>query len=331
MKQRALLRRWLLTSLGVFFLLLIAGVGGVWFLSQPVDRQSVEPVAVVVPPGSSGKKIGSLLKEKNLIRSGTIFQFFVWKDGLLKKLQAGTFMLQRSMSTAQVAQELTQGTNDVWVTIPEGLRAEEIGALLEEKLEGFNRTEEAYQEECVAYEGFLFPETYLLPRLYTATQACRLLRQEYGRQVPMELREAIHQAGKTEEEVITLASIVQREAKRPADMKIVAGILWKRVEIGMPLQVDATLQYIRGYDEKQQKWWPVPAADDKLLNSPYNTYQNPGLPPGPISNPGIDAIMAAIYPEESPYLFYISNSDGSRMYYAETFDEHRQNIVKFLN
>lgn len=305
-------------------------LGVSWWSLQPVNRQDNTEITVVIPPGSSGAKIAQILVEKRLVRFAWAFRFSVWRQGLLRNLQAGSFRLKPSQSTDEIALTLTKGTNDVWVTIPEGWRAAEIGELLETELDGFRLDDPAYQTECLAYEGYLFPETYLLPRQYTATQSCRLLRQEYGRQLPFALRETIHQAGRTEEEVITLASIVQREAKRPEDMKIVAGILWNRIKLDMPLQVDATLQYIRGYDQREKTWWPRPRPEDKEIKSPYNTYLNAGLPPGPISNPGIDAIQAAIFPTSSDYYYYISSTDGQKMYYARTFEEHRANIFQYL-
>ncbi len=307
----------------------MAAVGIGWWLLQPVGQAEAE-ITVVIPTNSSSKNIAALLRQKGLIRSSWAFLFSVWQQGLQNQLQAGSFRLKPSQSTPEIAQALTKGTNDVWITIKEGWRAEEIGALLEELINGFQRDDPTYQTECLAYEGYLFPETYLVPRQYSTAQACQLLRQEYGRKVPFELREAIHRAGRTEEEVMTLASIVQREAKKPADMKIVAGILWQRIKLSMPLQVDATLQYVRGYDEVENTWWPQARPEDKTLPSPYNTYANAGLPPGPISNPGLDAIMAAIYPTETEYLYYLSSTEDQTIYYAETYDGHLKNIEQYL-
>ncbi len=330
-KSFSLIKRWLLASLGSLAVLSVLGGGLLWYWLQPVDRRSDETITVVVSRGLSTTEIGQLLVDKDLIRSPLVWQFVIWWDGLRGKLQAGSFALQRSQSTSEIAAALTKGTNDVWVTIPEGLRATEIGAIFAKDLPNFDLNSEAYQTECLAYEGYLFPETYLVPRQYSTAQACRLLRQEYGRQVTMDMRETMHRAGHTEEEVITLASIVQREAKKTADMKIVAGILWQRLSIGMALQVDATLQYARGYAEAQQTWWPIPSAADRQLDSPYNTYQQTGLPPTPIASPGIEAIRAAISPTATDYLYYISNTDGTQMYYATTYAEHQQNIARYLN
>lgn len=329
MKLNSLLRHWITRLLVIAILLAGLMVGGGWWLLQPAGNTETE-IMVVIPANSSAKQIALILKEKSLVRSSWAFLFSVWQQGLANRLQAGSFRLKPSLSTSEIVRALTTGTNDVWVTIKEGLRAEEIGALMEESLDNFRRDDPQYQTECLAYEGYLFPETYLVPRQYSTAQSCRLLRQEYGNQVPFELRETIHQAGRTEEEVMTLASIVQREAKSAADMKIVAGILWNRLEIGMPLQVDATLQYVRGYDESEKTWWPQPRAEDKEIKSPYNTYLNPGLPPGPISNPGIEAIEAAIYPTENDYLYYISSIDSTKMYYARTYEEHLANIEQYL-
>lgn len=320
-----------LMSLGVILLLALAGVSWwAWQGLQPVQPGSSEEIEIVIPKGSSVKAISEQLANEGLIRSPIHFQLIVQQKGLANQIQAGSFSLSPGLSTDEIATQLTQGTNDVWITIKEGWRAAEIGEYVASVLPQFDTTGEVFAQECLAYEGFLYPETYLVPKEYDTKQVCQLLRRQYGTVVTMEMREAIHSAGYTEEEIITLASIVEREAKRPADMKIVAGILLNRLELGMPLQVDATLQYIKGYNESTQTWWPTPLAADKQLDSPYNTYQNPGLPPGPISNPGLNAISAAIYPTPSDYLYYISNSAGTQMHYAQTYEQHQANIEQYL-
>lgn len=301
-----------------------------WWMLQPLNPYRTEKEIVVIPKGSSIKSISRTLEEKGFIRSRYAFQFAVWKQGIAKKIQAGSFELSPSMGAFTLAQELTKGTDDVWVTLKEGLRAEEIGQELAKVLPGFSLEDEAFKKECAAYEGYLFPETYLVPNGYDTAQACKLLRRQYGEKVTMKMREDMHNANRTEEEVMTLASIVAREAKTPEDMKKVAGVLWNRLEIGMPLQVDATLQYIKGYDPEKKTWWPTPLAADKQLESPYNTYKNPGLPPGPISNPGLDAVMAATYPADHEYLYYISDLSGATMYFATTYEEHQAYIEKYL-
>jgi UPF0755 protein len=315
--------------LTVLSFIVLTGVLGWWF-TQPVAPYNKETVQFVVPQGSSVQAIGRLLEDKSLIRSRYAFQAVVVYKGLTKKMQAGAFMLSPSQNLFALSDTLTSGTNDVWVTIKEGLRAEEIGEILAKNLPEFDRDGEDYQTECLAYEGYLFPETYLVPVTYDTKQTCKLLRGQYGDQVTMKLRETMHAGGRTEEEVITMASIVAREAKSASDMKMVAGILWNRIELGMPLQVDATLQYAKGYDKANNTWWPTPLSADKEIPSKYNTYKNAGLPPGPISNPGLSAIEAATTPTPNDFIYYISNSDGSKMYFAKTYDEHLSNIEKHL-
>lgn len=307
----------------------ITGILGWWF-TQPLQPYNKETVQFVIPQGSSVRSIARQLEQKSLIRSQYAFQFAVWQRNLSKRIQAGAFMISPSQDVFSVADTLTSGTNDIWVTIPEGLRAEEIGELLAEALPEFELESPEFQSECHDYEGYLFPETYLIPVHYDTTQTCKLLRQEYGNKMTMAMRDKIHADGRTEEEVVTLASIVAREARKPSDMKMVAGILWNRIDIGMALQVDATLQYIKGYDAAKKTWWAPPLAADKDLVSPYNTYKNAGLPPGPISNPGLDALEAAVYPTPNDYIYYISNLDGSKMFFAETYDEHLVNIETHL-
>lgn len=307
-----------------------AGAYWLWQGFQPAQPGSKADIEVIIPKGSSVKAISEQLAEAGVIKSPLHWQIVVKQKGIANQIQAGTFTLSPGSTAAEIADQLTQGTNDLWVTIKEGWRATEIGAYLADNLPGFSAEGEVFNTECLGYEGYLYPETYLVPREYDTKQMCQLMRRQYGEVLTMERREAIHQAGFTEEEIITLASIIEREAKRPADMKVVSGILQNRLEMGMPLQVDATLQYIKGYDQANQTWWPTALSADKELASPYNTYANPGLPPGPICNPGENAILAAMEPTPSDYLYYISNSAGTQMHYAETYEEHQENINLYL-
>ena len=126
-----------------------------------------------------------------------------------------------------------------------------------------------------------------------------------------------------------MASILEREAKGYEQMRQVAGVLWHRIDIGMPLQADATLQYVKGYNKTEDSWWVTPLSEDKQLKSAFNTYQNPGLPPAPIANPGIDSIKAALNPIPTTYNFYIHDRQGI-LHFATTLEEHNQNVQKYL-
>lgn len=214
------------------------------------------------------------------------------------------------------------------MTIPEGWRREEIAqSLTQQDLSLFNEAE--FLEISAASEGKLFPDTYLIPREATAQFVYSLLTNTFDQKVTQGLAEEIEASDRSFDQVLIMASLLEREARGASEMKQVAGVLWQRIELGMPLQVDATLQYAKGYNSIEQDWWAPPLAADRQLNSPFNTYQNPGLPPRPISNPGLDAITAALDPAQTEALFYIHDNDGG-IHYAETLEEHNQNINRYL-
>ena len=322
-------------SIFSLFLLLLGAISlasGIWYWQgfQPVDKLTTNKIAVFIEPGSTAQKIATKLEASGVIRSALHFRILVKQQQLGAELQNGTFTLSPAMNLQEITQRLTKGSDSQKVTLKEGWRVAEMGEYLADLLPQFSVDSPEFKTECLDYEGYLFPETYFVPQESTVTQMCKLLRKQYGEVVTMQMREDMHNDGFTEEEIITLASIIQREAKSPEDMKTVSGVLRNRLRLGMPLQVDATLQYIKGYDNNRKTWWSPPIATDKQLNSPYNTYLNAELPPGPICNPGENAIMAATYPTDSEYLYYISNSDGSQMHYSVTYDEHLQNIDRYL-
>ncbi|MCD8485058.1 endolytic transglycosylase MltG [Candidatus Woesebacteria bacterium] len=299
-------------------------------LLQPVDPSNESTVSFVIPRGRATSLVAADLTERNLLKSPLALKIAIWQNNLAGQIQAGSFTLSPSMTPAEIAETLTQGSDDQWVTIKEGLRAAEIGAYLEQELPNFSTNNPSFTTECLAYEGFLFPETYLVPSEYTTAQMCQLMREQYGEVFTLDLRNQVAaNTGLSDEEAVILASIVEREARDPEQMRHVAGILLNRLEIGMALQVDATLQYAKGYNPQAKTWWAPPLAADKQIDSPYNTYQNPGLPPGPISNPGRNALAAVANPLESDELYYLHAPDG-KMYYAETYEGHQENIWNYL-
>ena len=308
------------------------GILGTWWLFQPVDTNNSAPQTFVIPAGASVTKIANSLKDARLIRSSELFRIYVWKTGMKNRIQAGTFTLTPNQSLTEIALALTKGTSDVWITITEGLRGEEIGEQLEQALPNFDTKSPEFQTACMANEGRLFPETYLVPKQYNTTQVCQLLRREFETQLATLQPDVDQQEkakGLSEFDFVTIASLVEREAKTQTDRKKVAGVLFNRLEIGMALQIDATLQYAKGYDAKNKTWWSPPASIDKNIVSPYNTYKNVGLPPTPISNPSLDSLAAVAKPTPSDYLYYLTAPDGTT-YFAETYEEHQINIAKYL-
>ena len=232
------------------------------------------------------------------------------------------------MTPQEIVEALTKGTADLWITIPEGWRREEIAeSLAKQELEAFDK--ELFLELSAADEGKLFPDTYLVPRQADTRLLYSLLTNTFERKIILGLEDEIEASPHDFEQVLVMASILEREAQGYEDMRHVAGVLWKRLEIGMPLQADATLQYVKGYSPTQKSWWVPPTSEDKKLQSPFNTYLNPGLPPKPIANPGLEAVKAALNPVETDDLFYIHDRTG-QIHFAETLDEHNANVQKYL-
>ena len=305
-----------------------------WRVTKPILLQDTEKLIFVVPKGYGVDLIATALKEQGFIRNELAFKIMVAKEGIAQDLQAGDFYLTRGMNLYEIAQTLTHGTVDIWVTIPEGLRREEIASILVETFgeRGIDFDTEVFLNESENLEGYLFPDTYLIPKTASSSQVVQILRDTFDQKVPDSTKLEANKLGLSFSQVMILASIVEREAKHQQDRALVAGILLKRFENDWPLQADATLQYALGVRACQGKksqcdWWPI--VKDTKFESPYNTYLYPGLPPTPICNPSLEAIEAVLNPKKSQYWYYLSDSSG-KMHYALTIEEHEENIEEYL-
>ncbi len=313
-------------------LLIILSLGGIFYWQMnllPVNTSDTKTQTFVVKNGEALKTVAQSLEQKGLIRSWIVFVLQAKKLGAQGQIQAGDFELSPSLSSGQILEALNHGTKDIWVTIPEGWRKEEIDERLV-KLLGLNPGDFSQ----IASEGYMFPDTYLIPKNATASFITNLMRQTFDKKITSINRQALVPnkkfSGLTLSEIVTLASLVEREAQHPVDRSIVAGILIKRLQNDWPLEVDATLQYALGYSALEKNWWRKNlTADDLLLNSPFNTRKIKGLPPGPICNPGLASLQAVFNSQESPYWFYLSDKNGN-MHYAKTIEEHNQNSKKYL-
>lgn len=318
-----------MTRVVVFLFVLIFTVGGAlawWFDStRAVDPIEREQVSFRVNTGDGVRTIAANLSQDNLIRSSTAFFVLIKLMGIERNLQAGEFRLNRTMDSRTVARELTHGFQDTWVTTLEGWRNEEVAAVLSKNLD---IPESEFLK--VARLGYMFPDTYLVPQDATAGAVIEIFTEAFNKNVTSSMKADIRANGMTLNEVITLASIVEREGHTNEDRPVIAGILMNRLKAGWPLQTDATLQYALGYQSKDKTWWKKSLYDeDKKINSPYNTYANPGLPPGPISNPGLASIRASIYPKKTDYWYYLHDPAGG-VHYAVSLEEHNANIEKYL-
>lgn len=295
-------------------------------LGQPVDKNDKTPIIFVVNQGEPVRSIANRLQEEGLIHNNLIFLLTVKRLGLEQKIQAGDFRLSKDLTPSQIAQELTTGSLDVWVQIIEGVRAEEIAEILKEKITTYENT---WVRELKQREGYLFPDTYLIPKDTDVDLIITILTDNFDTKLTP-LQKDIGKNGLSLEESIILASIVEREALFDEDRPIITGILLNRLQIGMALQADATVQYALGFQPEENDWWKTNLTkEDLTINSPFNTYRRPGLPPRPISNPGLLSIKAVLSPVNTDYLYYLHDSTG-KTHYAETLEEHNGNIKKYL-
>jgi len=270
-----------------------------------------------VETGESVGSVASRLEDMHAIHSTLAFKVFVATFGT-SGIQAGSYSLSEKQNTITLAYRFSSGAtglDPIKVTIPEGSTSWDMAEILKSTLKDFEDTK--FLELAKEKEGYLFPDTYFFQPGTPPDVVIRTMESAYEERVSP-LREKFAAAGKSEEEIIIMASLLQKEARKPETMKVISGILWKRISIGMPLQVDAVFGYIHQRDTFN------PSFNDLEIDSPYNTYKNKGLPPGPISNPGLDAIRAALEPTPTPYLYYLTGKDGV-MRYAKTFDVHVAN------
>ena len=289
----------------------------------PDDETSV---LFSIESGENIRSIADKLQKENLIRSPVAFFLLARFGSVADKIQAGEFRLSRSADMYKIADSLTHGTVDVQITIPEGYRNEEIALKLTQSL---SIPENEFLK--AAEEGFMFPDTYLIPKEASASQVSKIFLDNFNKKVTEKEISLIKQKNLTLDEVINIASIVEREAKLDEDRPLVASVILNRLNIGMKLDIDATIQYALGYIPAEKSWWKKEITlEDLEIDSPYNTYKNPGLPPTPIANPGLKAILAVLEAPKTDYLYYIADKIG-KSHFAVSFEEHARNIAKYLN
>ena len=314
-----------LLSLAIILVILVLG-GFLWWKNglspaNPADRKFL---AFTVEKGSGLKEIASKLETTGFIKNRIIFFLYARLYRFESKIQAGNFRLSPSMTAQEIAQSLTHGILDVRITVPEGKRATEIAEILREKISTYDFT---WPNILIANEGYLFPDTYdFSPDTDIKTIVGRMtdnFNQQYS-------KIDTKNSKLTKSQIVILASLIEREAITDSERPIIAGILINRLNAGIPLQVDATIQYAKGKNPLTGKWWePVTIEEYKSVVSNYNTYLFAGLPPGPISNPGLQALRAAAAPADTDYLYYLHDKNGI-IRYAKTAREHNTNVKMYL-
>lgn len=324
------------------------------YLQQHKDELGVpastdpSPVQFTVSPGELATDVAARLQTQGLIKSADLFVNLAKYKHVDSKIQAGDYILKRTMTMDEIIIALQHGlAKMIAVTVRPGWRAEEIADYLSTLgLKNFNRDQflqlvragnfdyaflkDRPKTASSSIEGFLFPETYNVPLDIPNEMLITMMLDTFNGAVTDKLRQELTASKTTLYEAVTLASIVEREAVAANERPIIASVFLNRIKKKMMLQSDSTAQYALGYQAATKQWWKSPVTIDELnsVNSPYNTYRNLGLPPGPICNPSFASITAAIEPAQTDYLFFFAKGDGTHAF-AKTYDEQLQNQQKY--
>ncbi|HFC77025.1 MAG TPA: endolytic transglycosylase MltG [Candidatus Moranbacteria bacterium] len=327
-----------------FALIIILIVAGAFFLTRGDKNIETRTVNFKIEKGDSIWVIGKKLKKERLIDNQFSFIFEVYKKGKEKKIKAGEYLLNSKLNVDEIIELVANGNiieknNQKKLTFPEGWTTKQMAELLNK--EGFSGNEflkmtkePKYFQEKYSYsfldnipknkslEGFLFPDTYFFANNTDSEIIIKKMLDNFNKKLSEDLRQEIKKQQKTIYEIVTMASIIEEEVKNTEDKKIVSGIFWRRLKRGQAFQSCATLAYILGENKKQYSY------EDTKIESPYNTYLYPGLPPGPISNPGLDSILAAIYPTKTNYNYFLNNPKTGKTIFSRTLEEHNLNKTK---
>lgn len=322
---------------------LITTVGGYWFflsLRAPVKSSKT----FIIKKGESVSEIAQSLKEQGFIKSPFIFKTYLALNNLEDKIQAGEYNVRSETRMIDLVTQLVKGLaipTEREIRIIEGWRAEQIGEYLEKNkivskedfLKAIQTPRDGLIKEIAllsdkpsprSLEGYLFPDTYKIFKDSNSEDIIKKMLKNLNLKLIKEMREEIKNQNKTIFEILTMASIIEAEVKSDQERALVSDLFWRRLKYNLPLEADSTINYITG------KETPQASAEDIKIDSPYNTYKYRGLPPGPIANPGLSAIKAAIYPKANDYWFFLTTPKEGRAIFAKTYGEHLANKRKYL-
>lgn len=313
----------------IIYILILLGIGLVaagliWFqfaIKQTSDN--AEPKSFVVTSGETTSKIADNLEKNNLINSPLVFKMYLAVNKELV-IQAGEYTIAPKTPLAEIVRQMASGrtmSREVNILIKEGWTAKEINEQI--KKQGY-LLDDSFLRAAGPHEGYLFPDTYRVFKDFTAEDLIKKMRDNLDRKLTPELRAEIAASGHSMGEIIIMASLLQKEVRTEQEMKLASGVFWNRLEVGQALQSCATLAYILGVNKPQYSY------EDTQIDSPYNTYQHRGLPPGPVSNPGLVAIKAAIHPEKSDYNYFLARPDTGETVFSRTLEEHNVAKAKYL-
>lgn len=342
--SRHVLRRYIyIVSAIIIILIALAGINEIYVPHpQFTGSRSIE-----IPPGFGSRMIGAQLKTEGFIRSKWTFVIYVSLHGEASYLKPGTYDLENA-SIPRIAQALVKGVvREKIITLPEGGTLNDLAQILEDQgmsagaafaqFAAYSQRQELEKKypflkqagAISGLEGYLFPDTYYMFKDASAADVADMFLQNFDKKITPEIRTDITNYHKTLHEIIIMASLIEKEVISDQDRKMVSGILWNRLRLDIPLQVDATINYIKKQNNLAKSTNGRVSRTDLLLKSPYNTYLHRGFPAGPIGNPGISAILAALHPTSSPHLYYLSTPDG-RTIFSRTLEDHNKAKQKYL-
>ncbi len=341
--------RWIFIGFLIIMVLAAGSAAGAYYyynqMLEPVDPEATETYEVVdIPSGSNTGTIAGILYEEGLIHNELVFRIYVYHHNLGQDFIAGQYELSPSMSIEQLVDKIRSGAvyaETIWFTIPEGYTVTDIAARLEEKglaekdpfldfaaeppadlIEAFPFLQEAGDPDIdYQLEGYLFPDTYEVYSDADWRDIVELMLRRTERVIIEEYRQRMEEKDLSFHEIMTIASLIEKEARVDHERAIISGVIYNRLAIDQLLQIDATIQYILGETREFLTY------DDLEVESPYNTYQNAGLPPGPIAAPGEASIKAALYPEDTDYYYYnYKYDDSGEHFFSHTYEEHMENV-----
>ncbi|MBI5094735.1 MAG: endolytic transglycosylase MltG [Candidatus Hydrogenedentes bacterium] len=337
-------RRWLARLAGLFFLVLlllvVAGAFLAYMVYDHVTRPGVSGSVsrVVVPEGAKGKDIGRILTTEGYIEHPSFFWLAIRIDGSNRPIKYGPYSLPHGLSALELLRLMQKGPNapllpgeipdDRRVTVPEGLALSQIAQMFPDPRAFLNA---AADQALIArlgihaqtLEGFLMPNTYFFEKKPTEREVVARMVEQFEKAYASLLTEFPEAAARNKMEVVTIASLVEKEAKLDAERPLVAAVIYNRLRQGIPLSLDSTLQYaLSKYGQRMMD-------ADKQVDSQYNTYKNAGLPPGPVGNPGMAGLRAALNPAKEDYLYFVSNADGQTHTFSKTLAEHERAVADY--